>query len=148
MLDESYKIALCEVEEILKYTDEELVNRIPDYIKEFISENKDLEYIADINQDMPIQNQVLKEETEIILSLLYRSYWCTQEEKAEFAEKDKQEFELIEREKREKYNIDNIFNSNTNENYKSIIKEQALVEVKKESIFTMILNKIKKIFRI
>lgn len=88
MLDLKDRIALAEIDEILKYTDTELVNRIPKSMREFIVQNKEKEYQTCISLACPICDQDLQKETEVILSLIFRSYWATDEEKRELEEKD------------------------------------------------------------
>lgn len=109
MMEENYRIALAEVDETLKYTEEELLQKIPQSMLKFIKENKAQNYIPHLTAKIPIEEQKLTKETEAMLSLIYRSYWATEKEKEEFAEKDKEELEIIEKEKQEKYFRDNLF---------------------------------------
>jgi hypothetical protein len=81
MIDERYRNAFAEVEEILKNTDKELVNKIPNTFIQFLRDNANHDYKVNINHDIPIDNQPLLKETEAILALIYRSYWATDEEK-------------------------------------------------------------------
>ena len=43
-MDQNYEMALSEVDEILNYTDEELVKKIPIQLRILISNNKNKEY--------------------------------------------------------------------------------------------------------
>lgn len=98
-----YQNALTEVEEILQNTEEELVAKIPNKIRQFIKENRNQEYMTNIVNDKPLNEQSILPETQSLLALIYRSYWATEEEKKEFAKKDS-----IELEKEVKYSS-NIF---------------------------------------
>ena len=82
-MDQNYEMALSEVDEILNYTDEELVKKIPIQLRILISNNKNKEYKPNIDRTRPISEQELLKETKAILSLLFRSYWATEEEKLE-----------------------------------------------------------------
>lgn len=93
MLELKDRIALAEVDDILTYTELELVNRIPKSMRDFISQNKQKEYQSNICVERPICEQKLLKETEAILSLIFRDYWATDEEKKQLAEKDKLELE-------------------------------------------------------
>lgn len=60
-----------------------------------ISNNKNKEYKPNIDRTRPISEQELLKETKAILSLLFRSYWATEEEKLEFEKQDALEYENL-----------------------------------------------------
>ena len=68
MMDQNYEMALSEVDEILNYTDEELVKKIPIQLRILISNNKNKEYKPNIDRTRPISEQELLKETKAILS--------------------------------------------------------------------------------
>ena len=72
--------AFTEVNEIIKLMPEELVNKIPSKFREMIQEERDRNYVPDIKE--PLENCKLKEETIIILGLMYRDFLCSPEEKS------------------------------------------------------------------
>lgn len=85
-----------------------------------------------------------------MLGIIYRDYLCNDEERINLIHQEKRELEEIETEKREKYNLDNIFkknNINENDKGKSTKTEVSIVEYK-ESIIKRIIIKIKKLFHI
>ncbi|MCI9246336.1 MAG: hypothetical protein HFJ30_04335 [Clostridia bacterium] len=88
MVDIMYQNALAEVEEILQNTEEELVAKIPNKIRQFIKENRNQEYMTNIVNAEPLNRQSILPETQALLALIYRSYWATEEEKKEFADRD------------------------------------------------------------
>ena len=61
MMDQNYEMALSEVDEILNYTDEELVKKIPIQLRILISNNKNKEYKPNIDRTRPISEQELLE---------------------------------------------------------------------------------------
>lgn len=79
--------------------------------------------------------------------MIYRDYICTAEKRNALIQADKKELERIENELREKYNPDNLFKKKEETENTSIPKENAIIEVKKESIFRKIINKIKAFFK-
>lgn len=87
-MKKNYKDALVEVNEVLKYTDTNLVNKIPLTFKNFIKDNMSNDYSFSINNS---EETIFKKETQTILSLIYRNYFCSKEEKAYLLECEKQE---------------------------------------------------------
>ncbi len=151
-----YSIALAEVDEILYFTDNWIVSQIPSNFLKFIKENKDKSYISNINPYLPIEKQNVSDEAKALISLIYRTYIADKQEKEVFERKDKKEFENIEKQKREKYNPDNILkNQNTlglieknkahieNEKIDKTTEEKGITEIK-ENAFLKICNKIRK----
>ena len=100
MIDEIYKNSFKEVYDILENTEEDLLSKIPNSFMNFIKNNMNVDYKTSINLNETIDKQHLLKETEAILSLIYRSYWATDEEKNEFAKKDN--LELIKEEEQKK----------------------------------------------
>jgi len=139
-MKEAYKDGLAQVDEILKFADEESLNKIPEKFKEFIKNNKS-NYVAKINPEKDLKDQDLLYETKVILSVMYRDYWASEEEKQQLIEYDKSELQRQEEEKQEKYSYDNIFKNKQNE---TGIKELVV----QDNLLNKILNKIKKFFRL
>lgn len=78
MIDEVYRNSFKEIYDILENTDQELLNKIPNKFMDFITSNMNKDYKTNIQQDIPINNQILLKETEAILALLYKTYWATE----------------------------------------------------------------------
>lgn len=143
MIDNSYKNSFKEVFDILQYTENELVEKIPSKFMDFIETNMNTEYPTNLNLQMDLDKQHLLKETEAILALIYRSYWATDTEKQEFALKDKQEAIEKKKTQKENYNIKNIeqiFEERKNIN--KITLDNHLMVIQKESFFRKILKKI------
>ena len=98
-----------------------------------------------------INEQDLLHETKTILSLIYRDYICTPEERKMLIEKDKIKIEKEEELLKQKYNIDfkkikeNKEYCNLNNPEKS--SNVSLVEIKKEKWYVKIINKILDFFK-
>lgn len=143
-----YQNALSEVEEILKRTDEELLEKIPSSVKQFIKENKNEEYIVQIDGNKSLEEQNILSETQAILALIYRTYWATEDERKEFEQQDIIELEK-EQQKRTQIYFNDIF-----ENRKSKQKESLqasnevkdLVLVKEEKWYQKVWNKLCNLF--
>ena len=114
-MDWNYEIALTEVDEILNFTDTELVNKIPVAFRKFIEKNKNKDYRPNITPGIPISEQVIKKETKAILSLIFRSYWATEEEKKELEKNDKITYVMLKAETEIKFPKSNSSNYNLDE---------------------------------
>ena len=143
-MKEIYMDAFSEVNAILKIMPSNLFNKIPLKFRQMISEYKNNSYNPRIEE--PVEDYELKEETKIILSLIYRDFLCSDEEKERLKARDAQKLQEEEEQIREKYNPDNIFNNRKTKNVETVAEPVAIVEYK-ESFFTRIINKIKNIFR-
>lgn len=150
-MKQEYREAFTEVNEIIKIMPNELVNKIPSKFKEMIEEERDKEYNPNIQE--PLEKCKLKNETIIILGLIYRDFLCSPDEKRKLQEKDARELqnvqEAIEKEIREKYNPDDIFKrktQNINEATQSNIENTSMIVVPEEKWYKKIFNLIKNLF--
>jgi len=139
-----YRQAFAEVLEVLKHTSKSIVEKIPEKFIMFLKDNKDDEYIADIDFSKPNWEDEVKQETQAILALIYRDYIVSPEKKSELIREEQEEQIRIEKEIREKYNPDNIFKNKKEE---TVIENTNLpVEIKKETFFKKLISFIKELF--
>ncbi len=135
---------------IISMMPKEMKSKISNSFINFIENNKSKNYVSNINPKVPLREQYIRKETKEMLGIIYRDYLCNDEERINLIHQEKRELEEIESEKREKYNLDNIFkknNINENDKGKSTKTEVSIVEYK-ESIIKRIIIKIKKLFHI
>lgn len=144
-MEESYKNGLAEVDMILNYADEESLNKIPETLRTFIKENKS-GYVAKINPEKDLKDQNLLYETKVILSVLYRDYWASQDERKRLLKNEETELIKVENIKQEKYNHDRLFKNKNDETEENFEEEKSLVV--KESLLKKILNMIRRLFRL
>lgn len=102
--------AYSEIDEFLGLLSEEQRNEIPKKLRDFFKEEKDQEYFKNIDKDIPIKDQNLKEETLAIIALLNLQYWCKDEEEKKrlqeiYAQNEKEYQDML----YEKYNPNDIF---------------------------------------
>lgn len=153
MTNNTYPNALKEVSDILENTDEELLNRLPENFIEFIHENMNKSYKSNIDFNVDIDKQNLLYETSAILSLIYRSYWATDEEKKYLAEKD-----LVKQSKYDNFQNNEYANtiahtelSHTTDRIEKNLSETSsntsLTPIPKENIIIKFLKKIINIFK-
>lgn len=130
-MKEIYREAFSEVDAIFELMPQNLLNKIPEKIKQIIKEEKAKEYKPIIIE--PIENLNLKEETLIILSLIYRDFLCDEQEKMQLQLRDTQKLKEAEEMLREKYNPDNLFKKNKIENVKESSNTEDILDGKKDS---------------
>lgn len=148
MITNEFAEASAEISEILGYLPTEYVEKIPAKLRAFFNKVKKADYVSKIDPYKQLDEQELKPKTKTLLTVIYRNYWCNEEERAELdkilIENDKK----YEEELRERYNPDNIFKK------KEIIEEKIETiqsnlpaEIKKESFVKKLFNYIKGLFR-
>ena len=138
--------AYKEIYEILKIFPSELVNKIPKDKIEFFYQNMNYDYEYNISKET-FDGQTMLDETKAILTILFRDYWATPEQKEKLLNFTKNAEIVIEKENREKYNPDNLFKNRSINHIENVQQEQALVEYK-ESFLKRIINKIKNLFKL
>ena len=148
MIDEIYRNSFKEVYDILENTENELIAKIPTKFMNFLKENMNVNYKTNITLDEEIDKQYLLKETEAILSLIYRSYWSTDEEKQEFFIKDQQEYIEKEKKKKEQYEGKDIYQVfEERKNINKITVDNNLMVIKKENFIKRFFNEILNIFK-
>ncbi len=153
------KQAYAEIDAFIEILPDDIKRKIPKNMKEFFKNQKDKNYKKEIDINIPIEDQNLKEETLALIALLYIKYICEDEEEKRnlkniYAENERKYREEI----RDKYSVEkamqkrnevrNNFNNkeNTIKNQNESTKEKSLTEYK-ESILKKIINKIKSLFK-
>lgn len=135
-----------EVYDIIYHMEEELFNKIPKNFIDLMKQNRDENFEVNIDYSKSINDQDLQRGTRVILSLIYRDYLCSEEQRKTLIEKDEKELKQIEEEIREKYNPDNLFKKRIEE--KEEPEEQNSMVIYKETIIQKLFNKIKKLFHL
>lgn len=108
-MGEDYREALTEVFDIINNSEQEIKNKIPKKLLEFLKDNIKKDYIVDIDYNDDDWDKKIKQDTKEILALIYRDYLVTPEERENLILEENEEEKRIETELREKYNPDNIF---------------------------------------
>lgn len=137
-------MAYREVVEVLKYISKEEIDKIPEEVVKYYKDNMDTTYEFYINTEKSFEEQVLMEKTKIVLAMLYRDYWATEEQREKIRLKEKYDINKIETENQEKYDVENIFKQKQE---KHAEEELALVECKKETWYSRFINFMKSFFK-
>ncbi len=146
-MKEVYREAFSEIDAIFELIPANLLNKIPEKFRQIIKSEKSINYKPIINE--PIEEFELKEESIIILALVYRDFLCSKEEKEKLKLRDAQRIKEAENEIREKYNPDDVFK---NRNNRKIDKNEDLVTetsiaVVEEKWYEKLFNIVKRIFK-
>lgn len=149
MIIDNYPKAYKEVLVILEHVPEEDVKKIPDKMINMFNIKQDTNYIYELDENMPFEEQKMLTETKAILANLYRDYWATPEEREQIIAKENYERVKEEEEKREKYNPDDLFKNRRIERSESVEEPQnnLPIELKKENFFSRLISFIKKLFK-
>lgn len=156
-MDKSVMVAYTEVNKILELIDDDLRRKIPNKLIKLFYENSLDDYEVLINPYIPLENQKISKRGLAILGVLNYNYWCDEEEKKLLIKKYIANEEIKEKEAREKYNSDNLFDNKTEiikYNDKEKIEqeqtknEQLILYNKNSNFFMKIINKIKKWFKL
>ena len=147
MITKEYAEAYAEIDEILGYLPDEYVNKIPVKLREFYKKAKDKEYVSKIDPYKTLDNQDMKHTTKVLLTIIYREYWCSEEEKAELDKILVKNDQKHEAEIREKYNPDNIFKKKSNTEEIEKIEETALVNYENKTWYKKAIDFISGLFK-
>ena len=140
--------AYAEVDTILNFMDKEYISEIPEKLRNMFREKKAKDYIKNIVPSKPLEEQELKDETLSILAVLNYNYWCKDESEKEkilklYADNEKKYQDILP----QKFNQDEIFKKNKEENKtKDAVNQVQMIEYK-ESFIKRLINKIKSFFR-
>lgn len=123
--------ALTEVYEILKVTPIELTSKIPTKFRKMVEDNRARDYR--FNLEEPFDERDLKQETIVILGLIYRDFFADPEEREELQLKDKEEIKRVEEEMNKQYDMNTIFQQRNAKNKKNEEEETDLILYKEQN---------------
>lgn len=146
-MDNVYREAFAEVLEILKNSNQKIIEKIPEKFIKFLTENKDNNYVVQIDFTDENWDNSIKKETQAIIALIYRDYIVSPEEREKLIAEEKEEQIRIENELRERYNPNNLFKKNDNKLDKEITNTNSLIETRNEPWFKKLYNILLKIFK-
>lgn len=144
------KIAFTEAYEIIKHSNKEIQDKISVNFINILEQYRDISYIPNIDYSKSLDEQTIQHEAKIILGIIYRDYLCDIQKKQELIKNEKELLQQIEKEKLEKYSVDNLFKNTKYASNNNITKENTtteIVEYKKENWLSKIWNKIINIFK-
>lgn len=146
MVTSTYAKAYTEVYEILNHLDEDELSKIPKEKIDFFKENRDKEYKFKIDTTIDLNQQEFSRKTYAIIISLFKEYIATEIQKDEINRLLRYNQEIIEEEKREQYNPDDIFKNRRKENTNVEERTELSLEVREEKLFQKLINYIKSWF--
>lgn len=141
-----YANAYTEVIEILKYISEADYNKIPKNKINLFETNANKEYKFIYNPNLTLNEQNVSKRAKAIIAILFREYWATEKQREKIIAKQNNDRMQIEKNKKERYNPDNLFYRRT-KRVENIQNETVSLTEYKETFFSKILKRIKKIVR-
>ena len=151
-MNEDLSVVYAEIDEILKNMDKKYVEKIPQKLRDIITNEKSLDYNPNINIDIDLNKQGLQRKTLVMLAMFNLNYWCENEEEKNnlvllYSDNDKKIEELL-----PKYGAEDLFKK------KEVVQEEEeiigqniqnvqMVEYKKENFFQKIIGKIINVFK-
>lgn len=151
-MNKELSVVYAEIDEILKNMDEKYVEKIPQKLRDIITNEKSLEYTPNINIDIDLNKQGLQRKTLVMLAMFNLNYWCENEEEKNnlmllYSDNDRKFEELL-----PKYGAEDLFKK------KEVVQEEEeiigqniqnvqMVEYKKENFFQKIIGKIINVFK-
>lgn len=147
MVSVEYSIAISEVLDILKNTNEKDVNKISPEFMSFLKDNASKEYISKFDYTNSIEGLELSEKAIGILSVINSKFWCTPEQKEDFENILNTNENKYQAELREKYNPDDIFKNKREIKNEKQTEEKSLTVVQEEKLYQKIFNLLKRFFR-
>ncbi len=147
MITKEFSEEVSELNKILSYMPSEYVEKIPEKLRVFFKNVESKTYIPNIDPNKPMDKQDIKEGTKDLITVIYRSYWCTKEEKEMLDKILIENDRTYEKELREKYNPDNLFKNKTTQNIKEEIHEKSLMIPENKIWYQKALRFISDLFR-
>ena len=85
MANIEYSEAIVEVLEILEYSDDNILEKVPKKLIKFWERNKSKTYKPNLDHNKSISEMNLKDKTKSILSMIYLNYLCNDAEAKEIS---------------------------------------------------------------
>lgn len=145
-LTQTYEESITEVLDILNHTRVEDVRKINPKFIEYLKQHSSKTYVPNFNHTQKLKDMDLKPKTRALISLIYREYFCDENQKKEY-DKRIAEAELeYQKELKAKYNTDNLFRNKLSREQETRQKINIL-EGKEQNFFQKKLNSIPKLLK-
>ena len=118
--------AYAELLEILSFTEKSALDKIPEKLIEVFKQHALPTYKKHINPNLPLDKQNISNKTTSLITLITLNYWCESKEQKEQIKDKLRENEIRKtKELREKYNYENLFDNNNDQNEISSINSES-----------------------
>ena len=110
--NENFPNAYTEINEILKFLDNESKSKIPNDFTEMIEKKRNKNYKFEVDETKDLQNQNILRETKVILGYIFLNYLGNDEQKIKIKRTLAEDIKQEEQKKKEKYTADTFKNNN------------------------------------
>ena len=147
MKEAEYSEAAAQVLDILNYTNQEDVRKIPESFIRFLAEIANKSYKAKIKYNESISGLNLRKQTKELLGFIYITWWCNEKERNNY-----KNIIYINNRRIDSYEIGDIF-KNRKEAKKNVVveneerKETAIIKYEEESFWKRFFSKIVNFFK-
>ena len=138
-MEEKYREAFSEAYAVLQILPNELKAKIPTNFYLMIEKERNPYYHIEIVN--PIENNTFKDETIVLLGLIYRDFLCSEEERKLLQIQDKEEKKKSKLNKKQDIKINELFKINPKEN----TDNNSLIVTEKEKIYVKLVKILKRI---
>ena len=144
--DEIPNYAYSEVIYILGFIDRKDYEKIPLELIEFFEDSSNPNFTVEYDPKISLNEQNISEEAKAIISVLYREYWASEDEKQELLKKDEV---LFDNDDSLKTGFDiSVFNKKVDYGIKNSEMSNIQLPIKaKKTFFRKVINKILKLFK-
>lgn len=145
------RVAFAETYDIIKHSNNDIQSKISPKFMNLLMSAKDNLYRVNIDYEKPLDEQI-QHETKVVLGIIYRDYLCTPEKRRELIRNETELLERIEKEKNEKYSVDNLFKNRQNQlniQQQETIQsneQNEIIEYKKEKWYEKIVRFFRNLF--
>ena len=144
-MEESLKDSLSEVYLVIQNSDIDIIKKIPDNFMKFIKNNMNKDRVKTNIQNIDLENTI-SEDAKTILSLIYRDYLVSDEERTSLLNEEQIKRKEYEKLLKEKFNPDNLFKNRTKAVEDSSVEKLSMIEYKEKNFLQKIFDKIKQLF--
>ena len=150
MKENEYSEAATQVLNILNYTRSEDIKKIPESFIKFLNDISDKSDIPKFNYEQPISGLNLKRQTKELLGFIYITWWCDENDRKKY--KDIIRSNVLKNERKENYNINDIFKNKDEKRIDINIKDNeniknSIVKNEENNLIKRFLNKLFNFFK-
>ena len=146
MVSYEYKLACSETLDILKHTNDDDVKKIPEKFMNFLKSNSLKTYNSKLDFNKSLKEMNLNSKTIGILSIIYKKYWCNDEQRKAFEDKLRENEIKYREQLRKNFQTNTILAKEYDNIEKSNNNAIELIEKNEENWIKKIIKKIKCFF--
>lgn len=141
-MDKETKEGISQVLDILNHTDKNIVEKISKKFIEFLRENREIDYKANIDYSNKEWKNQINEDAKVILALIYRDFIVSDEERENLIKNEETINKQYQKEISDKYSVDTLFKNSNKKVGENKEIQVSLIEVKEKKWYKNILDKI------